>query len=108
MSWSWNEHRPTHPPATKCCHDFAGRRLEEDTGLLVVAGDGLIIVSMKSPSQGQSTTKVISFRLKAHEFFLAESRDSPCRINDVQIWREACLSSKSSRSLHFPMPDFLK
>ena len=38
----------THPPATKCCHDFAGRRLEEDEELLVVAVDGLVIVSMKS------------------------------------------------------------
>ena len=38
----------THPPATKCCHDFAGRRLEEEEELLVVAVDGLVIVSMKS------------------------------------------------------------
>lgn len=42
----------THPPAAKCCHDFAGRKREDDDELLVVAADGVVIVSMKAKSDG--------------------------------------------------------
>lgn len=37
----------THPPATKCCHDFAGRNRDEDDEL-VEAVDVLVIVPMES------------------------------------------------------------
>ena len=75
----------THPPATKCCHDFAGRRLDDEE-LLVVAAGGLVIVSMKVKRDCLDVNHQSLMACSqcsgeyAPDFFLAESRDDPLTI----------------------------